>query len=531
MRLPVNRGLEPNMPTRRDFLSRIGQVGGFSAAYVMMQSLGLLPPPASHASVLQLPPNSGKGKRVVILGSGIAGMVAGWELRKAGYECQILEARRRSGGRNWTIRNGTTVELTDGTTQTCQFAGGHYFNAGPARLPAHHLTILGYCHEFGVPLEVEVNTSRSSLLQSDKLNGGKPVEQRQVINDTRGHVSELLAKCVQRHALDEELTKDDHERMLEFLRIYGDLSPDYFYKGSSRSGYRITPGAANESGTLRDPLDMTALLNANLWFDLLFDEFFDMQPTMFQPVGGMDRIAHAFEQRLAEMIRLDAQIEQIRKTERGVRIVYRDGKTAAAESVEADYCICTLPLPILKTLDTDFSPELKTAIQKVNYDSAYKIAWESRRFWEQDYAIYGGMSYPKELVGVVWYPSAELFSERGVIIGGYGVENGTPFEKMDLPAKLQASSRAIENLHPGHAKDLTNPVCVSWGHVAYNLGSWVSGFGRKTEGYEYLIRPDGPIYLAGDHTTHLVGWQEGAALSAHRAVSLIHESAQAQPAA
>src|SRR5579872_1499244 len=130
------------MPTRRDFLTKLGQAGGFSAAYVMMQSLGLLPPPASHASVLRLPPESGKGKRVVILGAGIAGLVAGMELRKAGYQCHILEARQRAGGRNWTIRNGTRVDLTDGTSQTCHFEEGHYFNAGPARLPSHHHTIL-----------------------------------------------------------------------------------------------------------------------------------------------------------------------------------------------------------------------------------------------------------------------------------------------------------------------------------------------------------------------------------------------------
>jgi monoamine oxidase len=520
------------MPTRRDFLTKLGQAGGFSAAYVMMQSLGLLSPPASYASVLRLSPESGKGKRVVILGAGIAGMVAGMELRKAGYQCHILEARRRAGGRNWTIRNGTRVDLTDGTSQTCHFEEGHYFNAGPARLPSHHHTILGYCHEFGVQLEVEVNTSRSSLLQSDKLNGGHPVEQRQVLNDTRGHVAELLAKCVQRNALDQELTKHDKERMLEFLRIYGDLSPDYFYKGSSRSGYRVMPGAGDVNGVLRDPLDMTALLDANLWNNLYFDEVFDMQPTMFQPVGGMDKVAGALEKQVSKMIRFGAVVEQIRKTGQGVRIVYHDDKSGPGQSIEADYCICTLPVTILKTLDTDFSPDLKSAIQRINYDSAFKIAWESRRFWEQDDGIYGGLSYPENLKGVVWYPSAELFSPRGVVIGGYGIENGTDFETMDMPAKLQASRAAIEGLHPGHSRELTNPVYVSWGHVAYNLGSWVSGFGRKSvDSYEYLIRPDGPIYLAGDHTSHMVGWQEGAALSAHRAVTLIDQAVQSQNAA
>ena len=86
----------------------------------------------------------------MILGAGIAGMVAAWELQKSGYSCTLLEARDRSGGRNRTIRNGTRVEMTDGTTQTCGFEDGQYFNAGPARLPSQDVTMLGYCREFGV---------------------------------------------------------------------------------------------------------------------------------------------------------------------------------------------------------------------------------------------------------------------------------------------------------------------------------------------------------------------------------------------
>jgi monoamine oxidase len=520
------------MTSRRTFLAQIGQAGGFGATYVMMQSLGLLAISAAKASTVALPENSGKGKSVVILGAGIAGMVAAWELKKAGYTCTILEARNRAGGRNWTIRKGNRVEMTDGTTETCQFAEGHYFNAGPARLPSQHQTILGYCREFGVPLEVEVNSSRSALLQCDSLNAGKPVEQRQVMNDTRGHVAELLAKSLNKQALDEDLTKEDKERMLEFLRKYGDLSPDNFYKGSSRSGYKVHPGPADQVGVPRDPLDMHALLNAGLWDAMMFEEMHDMQATMFQPVGGMDRIAAAFEKRLDGIIRFETAVEQIRKTPKGVRIGCRDSKTGASGSIEADCCICAMPLSILKTIDADFSPDFKNAIESAKYDSAYKIAWESRRFWEQDYSIYGGISFAKQPVNVVWYPSAKIFSEKGVLIAGYGVENDTDFGKLDFAGKLAASRQTIEHLHRGCSKELTNPVYVSWGHIPYNLGSWISHFGQKTAlpGYARLTEPDGAIYMAGDHVTHLVGWQEGATLSAHRAVTKIAQAFGGKPA-
>jgi monoamine oxidase len=71
----------------------------------------------------------------VILGAGIAGMVAALELGKAGYECRVLE-RSRPGGRNWTLRGGDTVEEVDSTQPIAWEAADYlYFNPGPARLP------------------------------------------------------------------------------------------------------------------------------------------------------------------------------------------------------------------------------------------------------------------------------------------------------------------------------------------------------------------------------------------------------------
>jgi monoamine oxidase len=509
--------------SRRDFLMRVGSAGGYGAAFMMMQSLGLLPAPEAIAAERSLDLVDGKGARVVILGGGIAGLVAAYELGKAGYSCTVLEARQRVGGRNWSIRSGCDIEFNDGTAQRCGFADGHYFNAGPARLPSIHKTMLGYCKELGVPLEVEVNTSRSTLMQSDKLNGGKAVEQRQVVNDTRGHVSELLAKSIHRGALDQEITKDDKERMLEFLRNYGDLTPDYFFKGTQRSGFKVWPGAGPQIPEPHDPLDMHALLDADLWFGMLSEDVIDWQATMFQPVGGMDRIPAAFEKKLADKIRYGADVRQIRQDAQGVRITYRDLRTGTDLTVSADYCICAIPFSVAKALDADFSPEVKDAIDGSTYDSGYKVAWESRRFWEQDYNIYGGLSYLQQTVGVVWYPSAQLFSPSGVIISGYGVENGAAFGRLpNVQAKLDASREAVEKLHPGHGKELQSPVYINWGRIPYNLGSWINGFGgARQKAYERVIQPDGRIYFAGDHTSQIVGWQEGAALSAYRVIRQI----------
>ncbi len=96
----------------------------------------------------------------------------------------------------------------------------------------------------------------------------------------------------------------------------------------------------------------------------------------------------------------------------------------------------------------------------------------------------------------------------------------TPFGQLpNMQAKIDASRRSIDLLHPGHGKDLANPIYVGWGYIPYNLGSWVSEDFGTEEVLAKLQSPDRRVYFAGDHTSHIPGWQEGAALSAHRVIN------------
>ncbi len=544
----------PSGLSRRQFLARVGAAGGFNAAFLTLRSLGLVAPPAGVAEPFALPAGTGKGTRVVVLGGGIAGLVAAYELRAAGYECTVLEARERPGGRNWTVRGGDTVVLENFQDQTSSWDAGNYQNVGPARLPSIHRTILGYCRKLGVELQVEVNTSRSSYLQNDKSNDGKPVVQRQVVNDTRGHVSELLMKCMSSGSLDAEFSKDDRERMLAFLRMYGSLDEAGRYTGSDRAGYSKPAGAGDDAGVLSRPIDMHTLLAEDFWQGILFEEAFDMQATMMQPVGGMDRIPYAFAKSLGGMVQYNSPVTEIRKTANGVHIAYTQG--SSPKQVEAAYCICALPLTILRNIPNDLSATYKKVIDECTYSHAYKIAWQSRRFWEEDYNIYGGLEFVSEGCSPIWFPSAGLFTPTGVLVSGYTDERDSPFGKLGLQAKFDESRRSIERLHPGHGRELEKPIYVGWGSVRHNQGSWIASYGPGQErapgalttrtgmpahpaaaqtqtnpGYETLIAPDGPIYFAGDHVSHIVGWQEGAALSSQRAVRMIADHSAARLAA
>ncbi len=328
--------------TRRDFLRKVAAAGGYRATYLTMQAMGLIGASA-NAEPLALEPGA-HGTKVIILGAGVAGLSAAYELGKAGYACTVLEARDRVGGRNWTIRRGAKLDMTDGSRQVCEFDPDMYWNAGPARLPSHHQAVLGYCRELGVELEVEVNTSRGERLFNPAANGGKPIEMRQAVNDTRGAISELLSKAVNRGALDQELTARDKERLLAFLRQYGDLTPDFVYKGTTRSGYVTLPGPAGEVGVAREPVSFETLLDADMWSGILFEEGFDFQATMFQPVGGIDHIPMAFARKLAAVVRLGSEVIEIRRGSEGVRIGYRDKRSGKQASIEGAYCLVTIPL-------------------------------------------------------------------------------------------------------------------------------------------------------------------------------------------
>ena len=260
---------------------------------------------------------------------------------------------------------------------------------------------------------------------------------------------------------------------------------------------------------------------------------------MMQPVGGMDRIAYAFAKQLGGIIQYNAPVTELRKTEHGVRVVYGHGKV-----LEADLCFCALPLVTLRKVKADLSPAYRKVVEECTYSHTYKVAWESRRFWEQDYNIYGGLEFVSDGCSPVWLPSANLLSERGVLVSGYDEAYNKPFGALPLAAKFAESRRSVERLHPGHGKELEKPIYLGWGQVRWNEGSWISSYGAgqlqhepseavslghgidgtyANAGYTTLLQPDGPIYFIGDHVSYLVGWQEGAALSSLRAIRMLGE--------
>ncbi|MGO4209656.1 flavin monoamine oxidase family protein [Terriglobus sp. 2YAB30_2] len=514
--------------TRRDFLTRVGQAGGFSAAVVTMQALGLMPMKEVEAEQVKATTGAGKGVSIVVLGGGVAGLVTAYEARKLGYNVTVLEARHRPGGRAYSARGGDVLEFVDGTKQNINWAPGLYWNMGPARIPSVHGTILHYVRELKVPMEVCVNTSRSTLLQNDKVNGGKPYTQRKVINDTRGEVAELLTKALNGGSLDTELTKQDRERLADIMHLWGPLDGKNKYTGSDRADVTQYPGAGPQEMIVnREPIPMHALLDGNFWNAELYEEQWDWQATMMQPVNGMQQISNALAKSLGPIVNFNCPVTEITKTGKGVKVVYE--KAGVQRTIEADYCVCAMPLTILNKIKADLSPEVKATVSRAadSYRGSYKVPWEaSTRFWEKDFNIYGGLSFLGKGPQPIWYPSNNLFAEGpSMICAGYQDEAIDGFNKLSMDEKFASSRESIEKMHPGYGKLVSKPVFCGWKHVKWNEGSWIGAITKAD--YATITQNDGPIYFAGDHTSHVVGWQEGAAGSGRRAIQMISDHVKA----
>ena len=522
------------MITRRTVLGRLGLAGGLGATLGAMQTLGLVGT-AQAQDMSGLTPGIGRGKHVVVLGAGIAGLTSAWELEQAGFLVTLLEARTRVGGRAWTVRDGDRIEMNGEETQAARFSDGVYFNAGPARIPSFHQGLLGYAKKFGVPLEVEVNSSRSAYVMADD---GSKIRMRTAINDMRGRIAELLAKAIGKGSLDTELTAADRERLMPFLKAYGDLGTDGRFTGTERSGFGTAPGAGVTfaSPSTAMPLDQL-LANQRLPMTLFEDNLY-MQATMFEPVGGMDRIHAAMDNALRRPALRGAEVTRIRQRSGDVEVVYRDKASGATETLVADYLICTIPFPVLAGIDTNFSPRLKTAIAGVVYDHSNKVAFESPRFWEKE-QIYGGISFVGGPTTLVWYPSAGLHSERGMLLGCYSSgPAAAEFEKRPIAEQIAFSRGVIDRLHPGHGADLVGGLAVNWHKIPYSLGPWPdwnagSANGRQeghidTAAFRFLQAPEGRVYFASAALSQTPGWQEGGIQSARAQVLALARRVTAQ---
>ena len=520
-------------PSRRALLRMIGLTAGTAAMYQAMTTLGF-----AQSSTYQGPLDlSGvpKGSSVLILGAGLAGMTAAYELGKAGYKVQVLEYNVRPGGRCWTLRGGDIYTELGGAKQTCEFDKGLYINPGPWRIPFHHQNLLHYCREFGVALEPFVQVNSNAYMHSATAFDGKPQRYGRVRADYQGMVAELLAKSVRQNALDAEVTAEDREKLLASLQSWGYLDDKYRYQrgdaSSANRGFEKDPGGGLGGKPVPStPLTPNELLGSGLWQSLFVNDLYEFQTTLFQPVGGMGHIADAFARELPGVIQYNAKVTRIAQDERGVTAHYVNANGGGeTREAPADWCLCTIPLSVLSQIPMNVGSAMSDAISAVPYASSVKVGLQfKRRFWEEDEQIYGGVTTTDLPIFQISYPSCN-FQARGpgVLLGAYNWgSDALQFTALSPEQRIREAVRLGAKIHPQYPQEFQNGISVAWHRMPSTMGCYGDwNEAAREKHYENLCRIDGRIALAGEHASYLPAWQEGAISSALDAIKRLHQRA------
>jgi monoamine oxidase len=524
-------GAGPTAMKRRDLFGMIGKAAGGAALYQAMASLGhaaeshFTGPPKLDGNV--------KGAKVLVLGAGMAGLVAAYELRKAGYKVKVLDYNDRVGGRSWTLRGGDVYTELGGHTQHCGFDPGLYINPGPWRLPYHHYAMLSYCQQFGVELEPFTQVNYNAYLHSPAAFDGKPQRYRTIAADYWGGIAELLAKATNQGKLDDTVSVEDREILLESLKSFGALDKNYAYRAGPESanqrGYDIEPGGGlMPLEKPSQPLKSSDVLKSRLWNRLAVANSYEFQTPLFQPVGGMDMLAKAMGRELKDIIRLNSKVTAIMQNDSGVTVTYEDTKKGSAAMTEsADWCVCTIPLSVLSQIKKNVSPSMDAAINAVPYAGMVKVGLQfKRRFWEQDDKIYGGHTYTNQANSIIGYPMWDYFSKgKGVILGAYMYgPHAYEFASMPPEDRVKKTLEYGAQIHPQYNQEFDNGIAVVWQRAPWIMGC----FGLWTEAnrekhYNDLCQIDGRMVLAGEHASYIPAWQEGAVLSSLDAISRLHK--------
>lgn len=530
----------PPLPTRRAWLGQIGRRAGSAAMLQALSGLALATP-SSYTGPARLQ-GAPRGAKVLVLGAGLAGLVAASELRAAGYQVEVLEYQQRAGGRAWTLRGGERYTELGGATQHCDFAPGQYFNPGPWRIPYHHHGMLDLARRLQVPLEPFVQVNHNAYLHAQDAFGGRPQRLREVQADFHGRLAELgsdlLARLAPAAALDLPLSTDDAQRLHEALRHWGALDAQGRYGANDgtaeRRGFAVPPGGGLMPPSRPSaPQRLDELLQSGLWEHLVTGQMVEYQTTLFQPVGGMDRIAQALYREVQPLVRLGARVNAIEQDDHRVSAIWTDGQGTPQRS-EAHWCVCTVPLSVLGQLDLQVQAPLQRAIESVAYAAAVKVGLQfKRRFWEDDERIYGGISHTDLPIQTIGYPMAGLAQGgRGVLLGAY-VWGPNAFEltAMSPDQRLQVALREGAKIHPQYPAEFETGISVAWHRMPASLGCFAewSDAARQAH-YDNLCAIDGRLVLAGEHASHLPAWQEGAVLSALDAVTRLHAKALASTA-
>lgn len=448
-------------------------------------------------------------KKVLVIGAGLSGLAAAWELKMAGHEVTVLEARLRPGGRVSTIRE--------------PFANGLYAEEGAAAYSNTYTHALKFINDFKlekIPLSMpetavtyHLNGRKFHVKPGENVNWPYKLTPEENKLGPMGMVQKYILETLPPQISDPENWEDaplvhfDKSSLEEYLRKQG-ASAGAIELFKHTQWFAAVPGKT--SG-----LSM-AVSDAGLF----------MGAVPFILKGGNDRLPREMAEKLKNIINYGVVVEQLKDT--GDTVVITAKKNGVKKEFEADKVIATFPLKVLEKIT--FNPALpseKTAAIKdvpvLNLTRTYLQV--ERPFWQDDNL--SGMAFTNLHLGSVTpLLNAQDPAKNPAILESMVV--GPAAGKMDKKShedNIGKIKTSMEKVFPGTDEHFIKGHVKGWSNDPYALGgpSWPAP-GDVTRHLKNLRQPYGNIHFAGEHTTILRSTMEGALRSGVRAAKEIHES-------
>ncbi len=440
----------------------------------------------------------------------MAGLVAGYELLRAGHEPLILEAQHRAGGRIQTIRD--------------PFAPGLYAEAGAMRIPRTHALTLAYVEKFGLPLlPFAMNNPRGYYYLQGRLiriseADADPNVLTPGLADGRAEqtVARLWSEALQ--PIVTALGTTDDNAWRDIVAQYDSYSVREFleFKGWNEEAIELFGLLWNQE----------ALMNSS-FLELLREEVGRFYTDLLQVEGGMDRLPRAFLPSLGNGIRFSAKVTALDQTPDEVIVHYRT--PAGRAQARGDYAIVTIPFSVLRHAEVlkPFSRSKQRAIRQLHYDASAKIFFQvRRRFWEEDDGIFGGGSVTDLPIRNVYYPEHGRETGRGVLLASYTwSEDAHRWGSLSQEDRVTQALENVAQIHPQVLETFEFGTSKMWHHDEFAGGAFaLFDPGQQTLLYEHIIAPEGRIHFAGEHASLTHAWIQGAIESGLRAASEVHHA-------
>jgi monoamine oxidase len=468
---------------------------------------------ALAAAALSVPPFStfafghgtlerrGASKKVIIIGAGLAGLAAAYELTHAGHDVTILEARTRPGGRVHTLRD--------------TFTEGLYAEAGAARIPNHHHFTLKYAELFGLTLDPFQPPDLPSVYyvrgRRIKVTPGQDVEwpYKLTPEERKLGLSGMRQKYIWSMLSEVGDVTDPSWPPPDALKKYDQMNRSDFWRSRGASSEAIallSLGGADDRAETWSALFM------------LRNQALNQKLTQYYKIrGGTDLLPKAFATRLAEKIHYAAPVVKIEQNAQGVKAVFLHA--GSYHTTTGEYLICAVPFTVQKNIEVSpaFSVEKQRAIEQLPYLSVSKIFLQSRkRFWVSEGLT--GFATTDLPIGQVWDTTYKQPGVRGILQAFPISLHSRRVTEMLEKERINFALEQVETVYPGARENFEGGVSKCWDEDEWARGG--TAFykpGQFSSLLPHVARPEGRVHFAGEHTSVWIdGWMQGALESGNR---------------